>query len=1168
MKQNQAINHLGQLLNIIPGRSRPVECIGCGGPQIAYLISRIAAKCGAATVLIVPSAGDVERYLEDLRFFLYRSGRPIIPFPAYHVLPFKNLSYHNQTAAERIRTLYSLASGESAPVVVASVDALLQKLIPKKELVQYAELILQEEETSRDGLIEKLVSGGYQSAALVEEPGDFAVRGGILDIFTPLYPDPVRMEFFGDLVDSIHFFSAQTQRRLKPAREVVILPAKEVILQQDRMPEIVRRLRAQAVTCNVPVSRVRKLVERLDRRLEYPGIESVISLIYDDLESFFDYLPGDALLGVVDPEAAQAAARRFEQTVHQNYTHALNNRTLCVSPEKFTLSASRAREAVDARRPIRFRMIDVQSAGTPAAIHYESRVENSADLVARLRRGHPTLNLFGPLAEWTAQQHRAGIRIRMVCRTPSKADRLKALLEPHGVRLQDESLRPSPAAPAGGPSVQIGNLSAGFYWPDEKLAILTEEDIFGVRRHRALRSESKPAAQLLNLQELKQDDLVVHVDHGIGRFQGLKKLTLNGTTSDFLLILYKDDDKLYLPVDRMGMVQKYMGVEGITPTLDKMGGSSWERVKARVKRSAEKIAGELLKLYARRQVEKGHAFSPAEADLNDFEAGFVYEETADQLQAIQDVLEDMQRSTPMDRLVCGDVGYGKTEVALRAAYMAVQDGKQAAILVPTTILAEQHYNTFRERFEPYPVTIAGLSRFRPPKEQRSIIEGIRSGRIDIVIGTHRLLQKDVNFKDLGLLILDEEQRFGVRHKEKIKKMRSSIDVLALTATPIPRTLHLSLTGIRDISLIATPPEYRKSIMTYICEFDETIIADAVRKELQRGGQVFFVHNHVQSIERMGRNLQRLVPEARLGIAHGQMEEEALERAMLSFVDREIDLLVCTTIIESGLDITSANTIIVNRADRFGLSQMYQLRGRVGRAGEQAFAYLLIPHETLLTKDAQKRLKVLMEHSDLGSGFQIAMNDLRIRGGGTILGASQSGHIAAVGYDMFLKLMETAVSEMKGQAVLEPLDPEINLPLSAFLADSYIADINQRMLMYRRLARMNEPDEVSEIKAELEDRFGPLAEEGTNLLFKILLKILARKAGVSRLDLAGHQLALHFSPAYQKHPRGLVDLMMKGSLNCRLTPDHVLKVDLARGGGNGQLAQTKNILIEIARRVNN
>ena len=553
-------------------------------------------------------------------------------------------------------------------------------------------------------------------------------------------------------------------------------------------------------------------------------------------------------------------------------------------------------------------------------------------------------------------------------------------------------------------------------------------------------------------------------------------MTVEGVTNDFLTLIYKDGDKLYLPVERMSMVQKYMGVEGIEPVVDKMGGKSWERIKARVKRSAEKIAGELLKLYARRSVEKGFAFGSFDTEIQDFEAGFAYEETGDQIKAIQDVLDDMQQSAPMDRLICGDVGYGKTEVALRASFLAVNNSKQTAMLVPTTILAEQHYATFVRRYERFPVNIACLSRFRSAAEQRSIIAGLKTGSIDIVIGTHRLLQKDIVFKDLGLLVLDEEQRFGVKHKEKLKKMRSFVDVLTLTATPIPRTLHMSLMGIRDISIISTPPEYRQSIITYISEFDEAVIAEAVTRELNRKGQIFFVHNHIHSIENMAVKLRHLVPGIRLEVAHARLDEDRLERVMYQFMNKEIDMLVCTSIIESGLDIPSANTIIVNRADRFGLAQIYQLRGRVGRADEQAYAYLLIPHESSLTSDARKRLKVLMEHSDLGSGFQIAMNDLKIRGGGTILGASQSGHIAAVGYDMFLKLMQTAIADLKGEPIPEPLEPEINLSISAFLPESYISDLDQRLIAYRRLARITEVNEIGELQAELIDRYGKLPDE--------------------------------------------------------------------------------------------
>ena len=575
-----------------------------------------------------------------------------------------------------------------------------------------------------------------------------------------------------------------------------------------------------------------------------------------------------------------------------------------------------------------------------------------------------------------------------------------------------------------------------------------------------------------------------------------------------------------------------------------------------------------MKLYARRKFENGYAFSPADNYVRDFEAGFAYEETTDQLKAIEDVTADMQKPTPMDRLVCGDVGYGKTEVALRASFLAVNDGKQVAMLVPTTILAEQHYETFRQRFKRYPINVACLSRFRAPRVQRAIIEDLKAGKVDIVIGTHRLVQKDVRFNDLGLLILDEEQRFGVKHKEKLKALRSSVDVLALTATPIPRTLHLSLVGVRDISIISTPPELRRSIITYISEFDAGVITDAIKKELRRQGQIFFVHNNIQSIDKIAGKLQRLVPQVRLAVAHGRMDEDDLEQVMFRFMNREIDLLVCTTIIESGLDVATANTIIVNRADRFGLAQMYQLRGRVGRADEQAYAYLLIPRESLLGRDAQKRLKVLMEHSDLGAGFQIAMSDLKIRGGGTILGASQSGHIAAVGYDMFLKLMENAIADLKGAETIEPLDPEINVNFSAFLSESYIPDIDQRMSAYRRLAKMTELQQLADFKSESLDRFGPLPEEAEKLLLKIMLKVLAKTAGVSRLDLVGRNLTLNFSQSHQRNPAAIVDMIMETPQTYKLTPAHILKVKLDSSRLTAQLAQTKNLLKEIARRVNN
>ncbi|WP_246514877.1 transcription-repair coupling factor [Desulfonema limicola] len=759
--------------------------------------------------------------------------------------------------------------------------------------------------------------------------------------------------------------------------------------------------------------------------------------------------------------------------------------------------------------------------------------------------------------------------VLLVCSTQAQADHLASILASYGIEVLKIDGFFDIQRAKGMVYICEGQLSAGFVWPEASLSIITEAEIFGKKRAGKIRRKHQVRSELLTFEDLNIGDLVVHDEHGIGRYEGLSTLKLNGTSNDFLLIVYKDGDKLYLPVERMGMAQKYMGVDGIEPVLDKMGGASWGKVREKVKKSVEKIAGELLKLYAERRVKEGFAFKISDSDFHEFEAGFQYEETPDQLKAIDDVLYDMAQPEPMDRLVCGDVGYGKTEVALRASFAVVNNNKQAAILVPTTVLAEQHYETFSSRYENYPVKVSCLSRFRSIKEQQTIVEGLKTGEIDIVIGTHRLLQKDISFKDLGLIVLDEEQRFGVKHKEKLKKLRSSVDVLALTATPIPRTLHLSLMGIRDISIISTPPEQRHPIITYISEFDESIIIEALRKELKRNGQIFFVHNNINTIKKTASHLKTLVPEIRVAMAHGRMNEDELEQVMFRFMNKEIDLLVCTTIIESGLDVPAANTIIVNRADRFGLAQIYQLRGRVGRAGEQAYAYLFIPNESVLTKDAQKRLKVLMEHSDLGSGFQIAMSDLKIRGGGTILGASQSGHIAAVGYDMFLKLMEDAVSHIKGEPAIEHLSPEINISLSAFISEDYIPDISQRLTTYRRLSKMNTLKEIASFKSELIDRFGPLTDETANLLLKIMLRVLAVNAGVKRLDITENKLLLYFSESHQKNPFGIVDMIVSEKERFEFTTDHVLKVKLIDQKKAGSvLAQTKNILKEITQRVNN
>ena len=1168
--QNQDLILNETFFEQLSGRDRAIECAGFSGSEKAYLIASVFLQQGVDCLVIVSSNKQGERLIEDLRFFIGNPHIPILFFPSYNILPFKFLSYHNEIAGNRIRVLYQLLEERSPSIVVITVEALLNKIIPRNEISRYAELLIVGEEIERDYLVTKLISGGYTHAAIVEEPGDFSIRGGIIDIFSPLYADPLRIEFYGDLVESMRFFSASSQRKFDDISEAVLLPAREVILDNQLLPDIISRIRTLANELDVPVTHTRNVIDRLRKNEELAGIESLMPLIYPQLDTIFEYIPQNSLVVADNPAELEKAAQETEEGVIRNHALARDERRLCVPPEELYLTWSQASAFLSERKPLVFKTLDVLKIEEAPQMHpcrFEAVIEYNTDLSLALKNPRERENLLKPLVEWLTDKKQLGYYTLVACRTESQADRLKLLLAPYGlqpVRLNGFSQTERNRGQLG---ICIGQVSGGFVWPSANLALITDDEIFGVRKQRRKSAKPRAAAQLLDMQELKKDDLIVHNDHGIGQYGGLAKLTVEGLTNDFLVIVYKGGDKLYLPVDRMSVVQKYMGVDGVTPILDTLGGKSWERLKSKVKKSAEKIAGELLKLYARRKVDQGHAFSAPDSYVQDFESGFAYEETADQQKSIEEVLLDMQSPTPMDRLVCGDVGYGKTEVALRASFLAVNDGKQVAVLVPTTILAEQHYATFCSRFERYPVNIACLSRFRSPRIQRAILDDLKAGKVDIVIGTHRLLQKDVLFNDLGLIVLDEEQRFGVKHKEKLKRLRSTVDVLALTATPIPRTLHLSLVGVRDISIISTPPEYRKSIITYISEFDDAVIADAVRRELRRQGQIFFVHNNIHSIDKMADKLKRLVPEVKLAVAHGRMDEDQLEEVMFLFMNKEIDMLVCTTIIESGLDIASANTIIVNRADRFGLAQMYQLRGRVGRSDEQAYAYLLIPHESLLGKDARKRLKVLMEHSDLGSGFQIAMSDLKIRGGGTILGASQSGHIAAVGYDMFLKLMESAIAELKGEAMVEPLEPEININMSALLAEHYIPDIDQRMSAYRRLAKMTDLSQIADFKSELIDRFGPLPDEATNLLFKIVLKVLAKKAGVSRLDMTNQNLILYFSQAHQRNPAAMVDMIIAAPERFHLSPDYVLRVRLASNTLNAHLAQTKNTLKEIAQRVN-
>jgi transcription-repair coupling factor (superfamily II helicase) len=1157
----QALGHsIADLVKIFADPFERVDCTGLSGSEKAYLLYRLYRAFKRPILAVCAEAKEAEALEEDLRFFSGEKNLPVISFPSYDILPFKRLSYHPETSSRRVGALYHMMTAPEAPIIITTVSGLLQKVIPKEALSRCCEYILPGEDMERDDLIGKLIEGGYQETALVEEPGDFAVRGALIDVFPPLCRDPIRMEFFGDTVESIRAFSAQDQISYAFLSELTILPARETVLETMEIERIADRIRAQGHSLEMPGLRMEEAVQRVMNQEQFPGIGGLLPLIFPRPGTLFGYVPEDTLPVVIDFVAIETRALAMEDMASKNYLAAAGEGHLCVEPESLYLPWADAQAILNDKAFLALKLVSVSEGGCRQC-HFS--VKNN-DAVAQQLRARPDPEaLLKPLADWINGVQRNGMAVYLVCRTSKQAKRLDAFLRPYGIGLRKRDAFVSRKDARQVPSICIGELSSGFIWAQEGLAVITDEEIFGSKQHLPKIKRREPKTERLAFEALKSGDFVVHVEHGVGQYEGLVKLEVGEQTNDFLLLQYRDGDKLYVPVDRMNGVQKYMGVDGITPSLDKMGGKSWGRVKERVKKSIRKMAGELLKLYAWRKVQKGWAFSPSDQHFREFEAAFEYTETPDQNRAVQDVLADMEAAVPMDRLICGDVGYGKTEIAVRAAFRSVWDNKQVAVLVPTTVLAEQHFKTFKKRFEPYPINIARLSRFRSASEQRSVVKKLKEGQVDIVIGTHRLLQKDVGFKDLGLVILDEEQRFGVAHKEKLKKLRRTVDVLALTATPIPRTLHMSLMGIRDLSVISTPPEYRYPIKTYISVLDDTVMAEAIQRELQRGGQVFFVHNNIRTIGSMARRIQGLVPGARIGVAHGRLDDEALEKAMLAFFNRDIDLLVCTTIIESGLDLPSANTILINRADKFGLSQIYQLRGRVGRGDEQAYAYLFIPHESALTRDAQKRLKVLMEHSDLGSGFQIAMSDLQIRGGGTILGPTQSGQIASVGHEMYLQLMERTVKELKGEPVESEMEPEITANLSAYIPEGYVSHIDQRMTIYRRLSRIEDKTALHDMRKELIDRFGPLPEEVEALLEKIMLKMLCKKLGIERMELGDHDMAFTFSDKTPVSPEKIASLVQRSPHCFRMAPDYVLRARVGSDASESPVDVSKKVLQELA-----
>jgi transcription-repair coupling factor (superfamily II helicase) len=1057
----------------------------------------VSASASRPLLLVVPTDRDVDQLVADARYFLHvldaaspvETERLVLPLPSQEVDPYRGLLPHLDVASARARALLTLAQGR-VRIVVASAAALAPTLSPPERLAAQSIELAEGTEVSPQDLRALLASAGFVREDPVDEHGEYCIRGGVVDFFLAGESSPVRVEFIGDTVESIRRFDPSTQRSIATLDRITIVPLRELVSDATE-----------------------------------DGL-----LAADRSATIFDYLRCARGLAVVvsEPEAVAEHGRRLDEQIRSSHADAVARGHAVPSPEAMMCAWDEVAARLDEAIVVEELGIESEDAKTPAWRHVACQ---------------PTLEFRGRLQDWVAEIRRARDRdetVVFVVGTAGRAERTVELLREYDVTAQlverVESTR--------GVAVLVarGRLSRGFRLSDARLTLYGEGDVFDEDRQRRDRRRAASGTFLSDFRDLKAGDLVVHVDHGIGMFAGLKTLSVGAEQQEFMELRYAGDAKLFVPVERLDLVQKYSGAAAVA--LDRLGGTTWEKTKSRVKKAMRDMADELLKLYAARRAVTGHAFSADTHWQEEFEAAFEYDLTADQQNAIADIKRDLESAMPMDRLLCGDVGYGKTEVAMRAAFKAVMDGKQVAVLAPTTVLAFQHLRTLTQRFAEFPVRIDMISRFRSKQEQKATVEAAANGRLDVLVGTHRLLSQDVRFHDLGLLVVDEEQRFGVRHKERLKQMRKKVDVLTLTATPIPRTLNMSLVGIRDLSVIETPPRDRLAIQTHVVRFDQRVIATAIRNELERGGQVYFVHNRVESIHSMGNLLQRLVPEARIGVGHGQMSEDALERVMVEFVARKHDVLLATTIIENGLDIPNANTIIINRADRYGLSQLYQLRGRVGRSDRRAYAYLLIPPEDSLSAVARKRLGAIKEFSDLGSGFRVAALDLEIRGAGNLLGGEQSGHIEAIGFEMYAQLLDETVRELKGEDLEDEARATVNLKVDLKIDEGYIEDMTQRLSVYRRVAAARGEAQLETILAEVRDRYGPRPESMANLEGYARIRIAADRLRVESIEREGTMVSIKFRERAKVDPARLLNLLSRRP-DLQFVPPTVLRMNLAR-----------------------
>ena len=1070
----------------------------------AATLAALARESRAPMLVMVPKPQHADALVEELRAWLGGAERDrVLLFPERDALPYERLTPDPDDIQRRLQVIDALATASvSAPIVVACVAAVAQRTLTPEETSAATVALARGERLSLDALVRALDAGGYRMEPQVTAPGEASRRGGIVDVWPAAEELPLRIEFFGDEIESIRSFDPATQRSHGLRDAARIGPASEVLVEASRRRGLAERMQIENLRGETR-ERFEHDIDALHEGGPFEGEAYYAPYLAHGL--LLDHLPGDALLVLDEPaDIAAVAKERDEQAEEARRELELRGELPHGMP-----APHEHWDEVDRRLRAHERRLSLSrwATGEAEAGEHEAAVRlpfgPAGSYGGRLRA----------LAEELTQTLRRGQQVVIVS---TQSRRLTQLLEEHDVYALETQAMAAPSLGRGALTMINGSLPHGWTVGEEGagLTLLTDAEVFGFSKQRRA-PPRRGASREAFIAELTQGDYVVHIDHGIARFAGLVRRGIDGEEKEFLELQYAEGDRLFVPTEQVDRVSRYVGPSEHRPSLTRLGSQEWPRAKARVRRAVQELAKELLQLYAARELSHGHAFSPDTAWQAELEASFPYVETPDQVSVIRDVKHDMEAQRPMDRLVCGDVGYGKTEVAVRAAFKAVMDGMQVAVLVPTTVLAQQHFTTFRQRLAGFPVRVEMLSRFRSDKDQRRIVAEAADGRVDIVIGTHRLLQKDVSFKNLGLVIIDEEQRFGVAHKERLKQMRNEVDVLTLTATPIPRTLNMALTGIRDMSAIETPPEERLPIKTYVTEFDEHLVREAIQRELERGGQVYFVHNRVHNIDLIAAKVREIAPEAEVLVGHGQMPEEALEKVMLDFTEGKADVLVCTTIIESGLDIPNVNTIIINNADRFGLAQLYQLRGRVGRGAARAYAYLLYEKHRALSEVAQRRLQTIFEATELGAGFQIALRDLEIRGAGNLLGAEQSGQIGAVGFDLYVKMLHDAVEGLRALSRGEPPPPShipapitIDVPLSAYIPESYIGDLNLRLSLYQRMAAAEGEDAAADLERELHDRFGAPPPPVRNLLYIVRLRVMAsraRIASIAREERGGREL---------------------------------------------------------------